>query len=453
MKKFIFFAIAVVLIGSIIPLGTAFAGSASISISGPKSVEAGKTYTYTITLSGTDVSSAMVTSISTSGVFSGSGSRCEIGSGGENTSGSKSVDVSVTVSSSANPGDTGTISASGQFGYWNEDMTDVLTGSMSKSLSATVAEPTPDPTPTPTTAPTTAPTTQPTAAPTATTAPTATVKPTTTPKPTATSATKPTNTPKPTATPSATATATTEPSASPSASATIEPTPTPEKPLEWPDVEEMVDGLEDGGTLSVNMEGKTEIPASVLSQLKDKGGILEIDFGDYSCTIDGRMLNELPEDLSTLDLSVRMVKDESLSQKADGFDVYQLNFSHHGELPGVLTYTFFASENAPGDTLYLYYSYEQAGIIEGMQAAVVDSDGYVTFEIYHCSSYFVSDTIIDGAMNNFAAESVPVIIEEEPMSSGISLWILIICIIGTAVVSIFLTMYIGKTGFFKVKNS
>ncbi|MEZ4358063.1 MAG: hypothetical protein R2876_05490 [Eubacteriales bacterium] len=42
MKKLIFFAIAVVFIGSIIPLSSAFASSASISISGPKSVEAGK---------------------------------------------------------------------------------------------------------------------------------------------------------------------------------------------------------------------------------------------------------------------------------------------------------------------------------------------------------------------------------------------------------------------------
>ncbi|MEZ4358065.1 MAG: hypothetical protein R2876_05500 [Eubacteriales bacterium] len=68
-----------------------------------------------------------------------------------------------------------------------------------------------------------------------------------------------------------------------------------------------------------------------------------------------------------------MVKDELLSQAAGGFDVYQLNFNYHGELPGIFSYTFYASENEPGDTLYLYYSYKQAGIIEGMQSAVVDA--------------------------------------------------------------------------------
>ena len=457
MKKLIFFALAVLLISSMLPLGTAFAGSASISISGPKSVEAGKTYTYTITLSGSGVSSAMVTSISTSGIFSGSGSGFEIGSGGENTNGSKSVDVSVTVSSSASAGDTGTISASGQYGYWNDEMTDVLTGSMSKSLTATV--PTPDPTTAPTAPPaatnTPAPTAKPSATAKPTTKPSATAKPTTKPtkteKPSSTS--KPTKTPKPTTTPDVSPTPTTSVEPSPTATVIATPTPTP-KPLEWSDVEGMVGEMQAGGVLNVDMKGKTEIPMSVLSELQNNEGTLEIDFGDYSCSIDSSTLKNLPEDMESLDLSMSMTKDEVLSQAAGGFDVYQLNFNYHGELPGIFKYTFYAGEHKPGDTLYLYYSYEQAGIIEAMQTAVVDEDGYVTFEIYHCSSYFVSDKIVEGAMNNFEEDDVSVEASHEPVApTGISVWILIICIAGTALLSIAGTMYFSKSGFFKMKSN
>ncbi len=97
-------------------------------------------------------------------------------------------------------------------------------------------------------------------------------------------------------------------------------------------------------------------------------------------------------------------KDESLSAAAGGKDAYQLHFAHSGQLPGKLSYTFKAENNKPGDALYLYYYYSQPGVCEGVQLAVVDSNGYVTFDIYHCSSYFVSAETIEGAAGiNFAA--------------------------------------------------
>ena len=87
-----------------------------------------------------------------------------------------------------------------------------------------------------------------------------------------------------------------------------------------------------------------------------------------------------------------------------------------------------------------------------MQSAVVDEDGYVSFEIYHCSSYFVSDTIVEDAMNNFTKDT-PMEVSNEPIApNGIPVWILIICILCTAALSIAGTMYFSKTGFFKKTN-
>ena len=53
----------------------------------------------------------------------------------------------------------------------------------------------------------------------------------------------------------------------------------------------------------------------------------------------------------------------------------------------------------------LYYYYGEADIVEGKMSAVVDENGMVTFDIYHCSSYFVTSEVLEGALSNFDTES------------------------------------------------
>ncbi len=129
---------------------------------------------------------------------------------------------------------------------------------------------------------------------------------------------------------------------------------------------------------------------------------MNINFADYSCKIDGSNFS-VPSGLKELDLSLKMEKNGSLSAAAGGADAYQLHFGHSGQLPGPVTFSIKAKDNSPGDTLYLYYYYDQSGEIEGKLSAVVDDDGYVEFTIFHCSSYFLSESIIEGALGGLAA--------------------------------------------------
>jgi hypothetical protein len=177
-------------------------------------------------------------------------------------------------------------------------------------------------------------------------------------------------------------------------------------PTEWDIAKQNVQAMETGGTVTVDITKDPKIPASLLSSIKEKQGVLTLNYGGYTCTINGAALANIPEKMDPIDFSVSMEKDEALSSALGGQDAYQLHFAHSGQLPGKFAYTFKAEGHAPGDILYLYYYYDQSGVIEGMQSAQVDANGFISFDIYHCSSYFVSANAIEGATGrDFTADA------------------------------------------------
>ncbi|MBT7122934.1 MAG: hypothetical protein HN948_07985 [Clostridia bacterium] len=185
---------------------------------------------------------------------------------------------------------------------------------------------------------------------------------------------------------------------------TRDPNATP-TPLEgWEIVEEAIINAEDGAVVEAAMEGDYKIPENLLKMLIEKKNTLVIDFGTYKCTIDPAMLTDFDE-IGTLDLSLMFDKVTALSEAASELDLYQMHFGHSGELPGLLMFTFEAVENVPGDIVFLYYYYGEANVVEGKASAVVDENGMLTFQIYHCSSYIVTGEILPVAMSNFDTES------------------------------------------------
>lgn len=423
MKRFIALLVVTILLVSFVGVMTAFAGA---SVSGTGSVEAGKTYTYNVSVSCTGFD--MFGNVSCCGIFSGSTVQFGDAAGAgatSNVSLSDTVSIKVTVASNAKPGDTGTIIVNGQLSTFDGE--NVGESGISSSKTATVVA-----------------------------TPAATAKPVSKPK------------------------ATIDPNATPK--------PTPEL-TEWELAASGVADMQSGGMVGVEITKSTQMPVSVLAALLEKQGVLEMNFGDYTCTIDGSFLEGVHEDIENIDLAMSMEVDEELSQTLDGMDAYQLHFSHEGQLPGKFTYTFKAEASSPGDTVYLYYYYDQAGVIEGKQSAAVDENGFVTFDIYHCSSYFVSDKIIEGATNNFSSQSEEqVLLEEELQESqdaqvlleeqlqesqdaqesqeddsqtmaatiagpagqaiNISIAAFVVALFGVVILSVFVTMFLFKVGIF-----
>lgn len=182
---------------------------------------------------------------------------------------------------------------------------------------------------------------------------------------------------------------------------TAAPSPTPG---EWDAAYTEVAAMPEGGSITKDFTQNALVPASLLSSLKDKKGTFTANFTSYSCAIDGNSLTVVPAS-GSIDLSLKMDKDQTVSAAAGGLDVYQLHFADQ-QLPGPFTFSFKASSNKPGDTLYLYCYYGNSGIIEGVGSCAVDANGSAAFSIFHCSSYIVTNTPIPGTAGiDFKAQS------------------------------------------------
>lgn len=80
---------------------------------------------------------------------------------------------------------------------------------------------------------------------------------------------------------------------------------------------------------------------------------------------------------------------EKLLQK--GAQNLFLEFSHSGSLPGPVQVKVYAgSVFADGQKLYLYYYNPDKKALEPVQKELVVAEGYVTFELTHCSAYVLT---------------------------------------------------------------
>ena len=251
-------------------------------------------------------------------------------------------------------------------------------------------------------------------------------------------------TPTPTFVPTPTVTATSSATPRPpsSAVAAVVPTPDPTRgtegegysgpmptrmPIEleasdWEAAQQAIAGMEPGSLGSIQLPDDTLVPASLLETLRQTQCALEIDMGGYLCVIDGAYLAEIPDGLAAIDIGMTMEKDAAVSAACGG-SAYELRFSYHGELPGTFTFRVPAEGSSPGDTIYLYYLNEDTGVFEGVHTAIVDDEGYVSLNITHCSSYFITDIMIEGAVNNFALPAQPTAEPEAQHSSGFAAFV------------------------------
>ena len=78
-----------------------------------------------------------------------------------------------------------------------------------------------------------------------------------------------------------------------------------------------------------------------------------------------------------------------------------VSFDYHGTLPLKTMVTFnVQNEFKNGDELYLYYYNPDNDTIEYITKNVEVKNGKVTFEIEHCSDYFLTGAVVNDAVNN-----------------------------------------------------
>lgn len=78
-----------------------------------------------------------------------------------------------------------------------------------------------------------------------------------------------------------------------------------------------------------------------------------------------------------------------------------VTFDYHGELPTKAKIIVNVKDRFyNGDHLYLYYYNPELDQIEFIDKDIIVKDGYVEFEIEHCSDYFLTGAVVNEAVNN-----------------------------------------------------
>ena len=147
---------------------------------------------------------------------------------------------------------------------------------------------------------------------------------------------------------------------------------------------------------------KTETSDSYYYEVKDTERDLEYSW---------RFLKEKDQNISVED-SLYIEEDLRLSLDADTMDtrtIHQMvnqekliiSFDYHGALPLETSVRINVSDRFhDGENLYLYYYNPESDNIEYIAHNVKVQDGYVEFQIDHCSDYFLTAAVVNDAVNN-----------------------------------------------------
>lgn len=160
--------------------------------------------------------------------------------------------------------------------------------------------------------------------------------------------------------------------------------------------------IKDAGII-VNEDGK--ITKDNLEEIKKSKKTLTFNYYDeekkliYSWTIDGSKVKNTKDLLTTITfVTDNIEKIGELSNYADG--IY-LNFSHNGTLPEGTKVKIFVGEKFEDKTkVNLYHFDKEESSLNSIEEELTVKDGYIEFDIKHCSEYFVTRSNLGVIQNN-----------------------------------------------------
>ena len=107
----------------------------------------------------------------------------------------------------------------------------------------------------------------------------------------------------------------------------------------------------------------------------------------------------IEEDLR-LSLDAKTKDTETINQMVDQEKLI-ISFDYHGALPLETSVRINVKDRfKEGEKLYLYYYNPESDNIEYITHNVEVKDGYVEFQIAHCSDYFFTAAVVNDAVNN-----------------------------------------------------
>lgn len=127
-------------------------------------------------------------------------------------------------------------------------------------------------------------------------------------------------------------------------------------------------------------------------------------------------LEQRINDSLKLDIDLRLDLDKVTSTTKEINDIFKqkkliISFDYHGELPETATVKLYVGNKFKNnENLYLYYYNDLTRDVELISSNIKVVDGYVSFDIEHCSEYFLTAAVVNSNKKSIAVNNFNVII-------------------------------------------
>ncbi len=161
----------------------------------------------------------------------------------------------------------------------------------------------------------------------------------------------------------------------------------------WTDIREEIGSAEDGDTVTIDMNGETEVPAEIFEEIAGKDITVELDMGGgVTWTVDGR---DVPEDVSLSDLDLGVDMDTSgisvdvINTVTGEYGAVQVSLEHNGAFGFALTLTAPLGRENAGYWANLYHYDEGEETLTFETSARIAADGSAALRMTHASQYAI----------------------------------------------------------------
>ena len=161
----------------------------------------------------------------------------------------------------------------------------------------------------------------------------------------------------------------------------------------WTDIREEIGSAEDGDTVTIDMNGETEVPAEIFEEIAGKDITVELDMGGgVTWTVDGR---DVPEDVSLSDLDLGVDMDTSgisvdvINTVTGEYGAVQVSLDHDGAFGFALTLTAPLGRENAGYWANLYHYDEGEETLTFETSARIATDGSAALRMTHASQYAI----------------------------------------------------------------
>ena len=163
------------------------------------------------------------------------------------------------------------------------------------------------------------------------------------------------------------------------------------------------------------IDADSKITKEQLNQIKNSKKVLRLNYYDenkklvYSWTVNGKEIKDSKEFTTSITFTTENTKEiYKLSNYADGL---YINFKHTGELPSGTKIKLYVGDKFENDSIVNLYHYNNNDKkLDFIKDNLKVSNGYIEFEVEHCSKYFVTMSTIRTAEKQESSSNIYTII-------------------------------------------